>query len=100
MIEAEKPMMIDTLNGADFPIPSSDARFEAIQELRLFFNTPAKTFDDAINAVAIDGGCTLFQNSMTALPVIRTHRTAGYNYSLGAKMIAYVRVGITASSNP
>ncbi len=74
-------------------------REQGMEELRGFLVRPARTFEEMISAIALDGGTALVSSQIRALPVMRSEGTAGFNYSLGAKMLAYVRVGLTTSGH-
>ena len=74
-------------------------REQCMEELRGFLVRPARTFEEMISAIALDGGTALVSSQIHALPVMRSEGTAGFNYSLGAKMLAYVRVGLTTSGH-
>jgi hypothetical protein len=78
-------------------LPSTRTR--GIEELTRLLTKPARTFEEMISAIAIDGGAALLSTPVKALPVLRSEGTAGFNYSLAAKMLAYVRVGLTTTGH-
>ncbi len=58
--------------------------------------TPEKDFEDAIASIVFDGGASRIDPAPGALPVFRTGRTAGYDLYRNAKMLANLRIGLTA----
>ncbi len=75
------------------------ARTQGTEELTRLLTRPARTFEEMISAIALDGGTALLSAPVQALPVHRSSGTVGFNYSIAAKMLAYVRVGLTTSSH-
>jgi hypothetical protein len=70
---------------------------EVLGELRALLTTPHPSLVDFLSAIAFDGGTQLLSFDVQSLPVFRTLRTSGFNYALSAKMLAYVRFGVTTS---
>ncbi len=78
-------------------LPSS--RSQGIDELTRLLTRPARSFEEMISAIAMDGGAALLSAPIQTLPVNKSELTAGFNYSINAKMLAYVRVGLTSSNH-
>ena len=79
------------------PVRTRPTVDEAMAELHQLLATPSKTFYDFIQSFALDGGKSLLDPTISALPVFRTTNTSGFNYSFEAKMRAYLRFGVTTS---
>jgi hypothetical protein len=78
-------------------LPST--RSQGIDELVRLLTRPARSFEEVISAIALDGGAALLSAPIRTLPVNKSELTAGFNYSMNAKMLAYVRVGLTTSNH-
>jgi hypothetical protein len=76
-------------------VPALDPAQESMRELSAFLVAPHPSLIDFLSALAFSGGTQLLSYEVKGLPVFRTHFTSGYNYTFEAKMLAYVRFGVT-----
>ena len=91
-MQIEKTLTTPTL------VPRINPLAESLSELIAMLTKPQANLVDFFNLLAFDGAVSHLSHSVKALPVFRTHCTSGFNYSLDAKMIAYVRFGTTTTN--
>lgn len=78
-------------------VPQINPVQDSINELTSMLTKPQAHLADFFSLMAFDGGVDHLTHPVSALPVFRTHRTSGFNYAIEAKMLAYVRFGVTTS---
>jgi len=78
-------------------VPTPDPFLESMRELHDFLVKPHPSLVDFLSAIAFDGGASYLHSDVKALPVFRVQDTSGFNYSFEAKMLAYLRFGVTES---